>query len=756
MHPIHHLFVISPKGVFMNTLHRLLPAFALCSFATFSVAATTASGVSSTSSVVDTTAASIAKGLPTGVNGNKASIGKFDPIELNNKLVEGLLIWRKPRVDLNGISKGACASCHSSDGLELAVWDFHDDDVRRRAHIDGTSAAEREALVSYFAALRQKYKITTVKSILNDRPLQPRGTPFPGATKAERDYIFALNSLQIHAPTLYNGEFNTIAQAIQAKNELKASNPMNMRIGIPFPRISEDCFRGAEHCTANDWIADTPRVPKFGREAEWFQINDAYIANPTDANLRAVLIAVDTLTDPWRNPGESNPGPAATLGTEKFKSVQILQHLLRRQLLGLYNPATGPNPLTGLAALTLKRPNFPFLVGDFSFDKDGPTWKNPSDMPSFVRTSLGETSSTPLTNTSIEEFKAQMATPWWYAGFVLNANLGTGTNTEYFFGSLAIDRVGGYPFHRFYATSKHGAIVNDRKASPAQTDAFNLAIAKPGWKEVGSDDLSRLYVNVQARQLYRRLEMSWTLMWMQLMKAQIQQSGLSSLSKDFDIDKNLCAATGSVSLRQWVSTVSGLDATRAQQAFNLYNELNAMANCGLPALPSSYLVGTGTGLTVTWYKGSGDEWNGKSAWLTGSPKMGSRVEPIVYFPGREDGQGYFAAWTRSIGVDVTEDAKQAFSSRGTGFIQVPITGTYEFDLRGGFGKMFVADKEVYNEFRYNEGTPLRATVVLQAGQRYSFVYERHGFAPGGVQITWRSVDANIPRQKIPTTQFYPN
>ncbi|MDQ3230934.1 MAG: hypothetical protein M3Q07_03865, partial [Pseudobdellovibrionaceae bacterium] len=92
--------------------------------------------------------------LPTGVNGDKAAIGAFSEAEMNQKIAAGLAIWRKQRTDLNGIDKGACANCHSSDGFELALYDISDDDVRRRAHIDGVNEVDREALVEYFAALR--------------------------------------------------------------------------------------------------------------------------------------------------------------------------------------------------------------------------------------------------------------------------------------------------------------------------------------------------------------------------------------------------------------------------------------------------------------------------------------------------------------------------------------------------------------------------------------------------------------------------
>jgi len=181
--------------------------------------------------------------LPTGPNGAQAAIGNFSAAERDRILADGLQIWRAQRIDINGINKGACANCHSADGIELAVWKFSDDDMRRRAHIDGVSPTDREKLVDYFAALRQKYNITKLKDVANDRPFQPMGQPFDGH-KNERDLKFATETLATVTPTLVSGVVDSLAKAVRARGELRASDPLGMRIGIPMPRMSEDCFRG--------------------------------------------------------------------------------------------------------------------------------------------------------------------------------------------------------------------------------------------------------------------------------------------------------------------------------------------------------------------------------------------------------------------------------------------------------------------------------------------------------------------------------
>ncbi|HYX32324.1 MAG TPA: hypothetical protein VE954_04370, partial [Oligoflexus sp.] len=691
--------------------------------------------------------------LPTGVNGDKPGIGSYSEAELNQKISAGLAIWRQPRKDLNGVDKGACANCHS-DGFELAVYDFTDDDIRRRAHLDGVNEADREALVEYFSALRQKYKITSPKSVLNDRPFQPRGTVLPGESKADRDLAFALTSLRRVAPTLVDAQISTLDQALQAKAELTASKPLDIQIGIPLPRISEDCFRGEEHCTANDWISDLPRVPKPGFEAQWFAINDRYLANPTDGNLREILQAVDSMTVAWKNPGESQQGPAGSLGTTKFKALQVTAHLLRRQQLGLFDPAKDENPILALTGPGQGQPNAAFFVADFAFDKTNTVWTRADQMPAFVRQSFGETAERPFTDADVQDQKNQIVQPWWYFGFNGDSTLSSGTGPEYFLGSLGRDPTGGYPLHRFYLVGKKATTGYDRNKDPSKLEANNVALAKNGWKDVGDEDLPRLYATVEARQLYRKLEVNWTAMWMLLMKEQIEKSGLASLDTHFDRDLHLCAPQGGVSLRSWVTQASAFDGQRAPFLFGLYNTLNELAGCGLEPLATTYVAGQGKGLTIDWYSGTGDEFNGKSSALVNSKKVATRVEPIVYFPGREDGLGYFATWAKSAGVDING----AFSSHGKGTIIAPVTGDYSFllnDRGGGFGKVFVAGKEVYNRFRYNEDKPLKVTVSLQAGQSYPIIFERHGYAAGGIQLEWQSVNGKLPRQKIPTSQLNP-
>src|SRR5579862_1231443 len=99
--------------------------------------------------------------------------------------VEGLAVWRTP--DHNEL---ACAFCHSPDGIEIASYNFGDEDIHRRAvpHL-GNAGADK--IVSFMHAVRRKYHITKLLDPMLNRPLQPGGEALPGKTSAARDLAFA-------------------------------------------------------------------------------------------------------------------------------------------------------------------------------------------------------------------------------------------------------------------------------------------------------------------------------------------------------------------------------------------------------------------------------------------------------------------------------------------------------------------------------------------------------------------------------------
>ena len=99
-----------------------------------------------------------------------------DPVDV--RIARGLVAWRKPGA-IN--YKAACANCHGPDGYELAMYNFDDTDLRRRAkpHL---SASDAEDIVTLVHAVREKYGIKKLLDPMKDRPFQPGGEVLPGAT----------------------------------------------------------------------------------------------------------------------------------------------------------------------------------------------------------------------------------------------------------------------------------------------------------------------------------------------------------------------------------------------------------------------------------------------------------------------------------------------------------------------------------------------------------------------------------------------
>src|SRR2546423_6355107 len=97
---------------------------------------------------------------------------------------EGLEMWR--RADLGNNS---CSFCHSFEGTELAVYNFDDETLRRRAE-PHFGKAEAPKLVEFIHAVRKRYGLTRLHDPMKDRPLQPGGQPLPGDTPQTRDLAF--------------------------------------------------------------------------------------------------------------------------------------------------------------------------------------------------------------------------------------------------------------------------------------------------------------------------------------------------------------------------------------------------------------------------------------------------------------------------------------------------------------------------------------------------------------------------------------
>lgn len=269
-------------------------------------------------------------------------------------------LWRNDLASKH--PKGSCASCHGADFFDLARIGSTDSDIKRRATTDGATEAEANALVAAVRAMRSQYKMPATNA-RTFRPFQPGGQQLLPDLKSDptnvanikRDIAFAENVAKL-TPTLTGvTRIATIQQARQAREEmldiargtnLAKSNPQSVQlrdlpIGIAYPLWSSDKFHGTAEGSLNDWVADVGMIPKPGRKVEWEALQNAYLANPSNANFWAMYGAVDELLQ-VATPLSACTATKSPLACEnihvgmrhKFGSVLIGQQSLRIGVVG--------------------------------------------------------------------------------------------------------------------------------------------------------------------------------------------------------------------------------------------------------------------------------------------------------------------------------------------------------------------------------------------------------------------------------------
>jgi mono/diheme cytochrome c family protein len=252
---------------------------------------------------------------------------------------KGLAVWRKP----GAVDRQACSNCHSPDGIELAVIAFSDDSILRRAQ-QHVSPEDALVLRDFVHAQRRRFDIARPCST-DWRPFQPGGTVLPGATRDEQDAAF-LAELKKRSLILVTGKVVTLDDAKKAFAELQAVKLRELPLGIPLPRWSEDKFNGAQHRDINDYMPIVPTVPN--RPTEYYALEDAYLAGPTDAGLYRLLdenrlnsndlgyTAMNTVpSDPRSNCGAYPTSTSWLMGRinrPKRLNVLVSTHLFREEL----------------------------------------------------------------------------------------------------------------------------------------------------------------------------------------------------------------------------------------------------------------------------------------------------------------------------------------------------------------------------------------------------------------------------------------
>lgn len=360
---------------------------------------------------------------------------------LDAKYQLGLAAWRKP----GRIDNAACSNCHGPDGFELAIYDFDNTTILRRAH-PHLDAADAKNIVGLIEAVREKYHITKKLSPMSDRPLQPTGHVLPGNTPLERDDAFAVE-LQGKLPLLSKGRIRTIAEAKTAADQLVALDPWNLTIGVPFNRFSEDVFHGKEHASLAHWLPDVARQIPPENVATWNALQDDYLANPNDENLWKLYNRFDELTRPANKTG------LAEIAGFKYKSLLLMQHEARRQDLGekIVRPpiafASFPDPIV---------PNPMWEVGEIARRFQDLSGAGIGMDPQELAKKSG--------GPSFRQQMLDMQTSWFWLGWLFDQGLNrTSRNLMTARGdwlAFSLGNSGPYPVHNIYWLTRKQLIAN--------------------------------------------------------------------------------------------------------------------------------------------------------------------------------------------------------------------------------------------------------------------------------------------------------
>lgn len=248
-----------------------------------------------------------------------APLTPIEPVEYEAAMSAGLKAWRTPG------ETGACASCHGPDGIDLARIGYSNADIFRRAMGQGRTSDEARAVVSMISAQRRRYQIATPCSPTSFRPLQPGGSPLAGSSSDDLD---AKLSEQLKTGGLEfdptKVETADIARAL-ADKVLKL-DPSTIRVGIALNKWTSDSVYGSSQRTTAEWIPELPMEPGSAEvEGRWTSAQNQYLENPTAENFWVMYDMVGELGAGRLVTG----GVAERLSREKYRSVLVLQHMMR-------------------------------------------------------------------------------------------------------------------------------------------------------------------------------------------------------------------------------------------------------------------------------------------------------------------------------------------------------------------------------------------------------------------------------------------
>lgn len=355
---------------------------------------------------------------------------------------EGLSVFRKPGKTAD---HSACASCHAPDALDLAQFAFTDETIRRRANVH-LDPEDTERVVAFVHEVRKRYRIQSLLDPMTDRPLQPGGKVLPGETPEARDAQFG-KEIAPKLPTLFGSPILTLAAAKRAEAELLRLNPWDLRVGIPFNRISEDAIHGSDHATIAQWFPELTADVAVDKRKEWYDLVDAYLAKPTWQSLRRLTESHARFVTYPKDGIES-------IAYVKYRALLVLQHRTRLRLQGITVP-------TGIVAPEITRwpaANPLWDVGDTARDVRG-----------FEAAQLGMDArllSDKYSGPDINKQLSELRLPWMWLGWLSDqGQYRTGGENEIRRGdwfSDALEQDGPYAIHSVYANARRQMVISRR------------------------------------------------------------------------------------------------------------------------------------------------------------------------------------------------------------------------------------------------------------------------------------------------------
>jgi hypothetical protein len=267
-------------------------------------------------------------------------------LTVQERIDRGISAWRSPDLKFPKVN---CTSCHAADAFDLAMFNYSEATLLRRAepHV----GKERGKLIADLVkATREKYKITNPPDPSTFRPFQPGGEVLEGTNSSERDFAF-LKSLattyKLRATS--SNPVASLSEALMVRDQVLTLDPRTMKIGIPFNKWTEDSIRGGASSTIADWIPDVPIIPIVGKESEVKALQDAYVASPSDDNFWKMYTTFVNINEPALPQAQG----LKEIAEAKFFSLLIAQHLYRRAYIeggSVNNPMA---PLAPVAAMDL-------------------------------------------------------------------------------------------------------------------------------------------------------------------------------------------------------------------------------------------------------------------------------------------------------------------------------------------------------------------------------------------------------------------